>query len=76
MSKHPPDLPAQLSGKINVEFGQSMLVIDLISPRGRGILGRHVKVVPGRDGLVRSAEIGSSNGLLHWPGVKLCCLAP
>ena len=53
-----------------------MLVIDKNLPRGRWLLGRCVKIFPGRDGQVRTAEIKTKESILIRPiskyNIELC----
>ena len=57
----------------NVLVGDLVLLVNQDLPRGKWHLGRIVRVIPGRDGLVRTVEVkaGSSSSLLR-PMQKLC----
>ena len=59
----------------NEEVGDLVLLVDEPLPRGQWRMGRVIKVVPGRDGLVRTVEIktGASTSLVR-PIQKLCLL--
>ena len=59
----------------NAQVGDLVLLVDQDLPRGRWYLGRIVRVIRGRDGLVRTVEVktGSSSSLLR-PIQKLCLL--
>ncbi|XP_074657307.1 uncharacterized protein LOC141910513 [Tubulanus polymorphus] len=58
----------------NLEIGDVVLVVDDRCPRSYWKLGRIVDVFPGADGVVRSAEVKLSTGLLRRPVSKLCVL--
>ena len=51
----------------NAEVGDLVLLVGEPLPRGQWRLGRVVKVVPGRDGLVRTVEVktGASTSLVR-----------
>ena len=51
----------------NAEVGDLVLLVDEPLPRGQWRMGRVVKVVPGRDGLVRTVEgkTGASTSLVR-----------
>ena len=59
----------------NAEVGDLVLLVAEPLPRGQRRMGRVVKVVPGRDGLVRTVEVktGASTSLVR-PIQKLCLL--
>ena len=59
----------------NAQVGDLVLVVDQDLPRGKWHLARIVRVIQGKDGLVRTAEVktGSSSSLLR-PIQKLCLL--
>ena len=59
----------------NAEVGDLVLLVDESLPRGRWRMGRIIKVVSGRDGLVRTVEVktGASTSLVR-PIQKLCLL--
>ena len=58
----------------NLEVDDLVLVVDKNIPRGRWLLGRCMKVFPGRDGRVRTAEIKTKESSLIRPISKLCLL--
>ena len=58
----------------NLEVNDLVLVVDKNIPRGRWLLGRCMKVFPGRDGRVRTAEIKTKESTLIRPISKLCLL--
>ena len=53
--------------RINLEVDDLVLVVDKNIPRGRWLLGRCMKVFPGRDGRVRTAEIKTKESTLIRP---------
>ena len=59
----------------NAEIGDLVLLVDECLPRGQWRMGRVVRVVHGRDGLVRTVEVktGASTSLVR-PIQKLCLL--
>ena len=59
----------------NAQVGDLVLVVDQDLPRGKWHLARIVRVIQGKDGLVRTVEVktGSSSSLLR-PIQKLCLL--
>ena len=58
----------------NVAEDSVVLVIDDNLPRNCWLLGRVIKTMPGSDGLVRSVEIKTRNGVLIRPVHKVCLL--
>ena len=58
----------------NAEVGDLVLLVDDCLPRGQWHLGRIVKVIPGRDGLVRTVEVKTRSSTLVRPVQKLCLL--
>ena len=60
--------------KGNLVIGDLVLVVDDNSPRGRWLLGRVIKTLPGPDDRVREAEIKTSTSTLTRPISKLCLL--
>jgi hypothetical protein len=58
----------------NLRINDLVFVIDKNLPRGRWLLGRCVKIFPGRDGQVRTAEIKTKESILIRPISKLCLL--
>ena len=58
----------------NLKINDLVLVVDKNIPRGRWLLGRCMKVFPGRDGRVRTAEIKTKESTLIRPISKLCLL--
>ena len=59
----------------NAEAGDLVLLVDECLPRGQWRLGEVIRVVPGRDGLVRTAEVrtGTTTSLVR-PIQRLCLL--
>ncbi|XP_068738732.1 uncharacterized protein [Montipora capricornis] len=55
----------------NVKIGDLVLVSDYAVPRGNWPLGRIVKVFPGHDNVVRSAEVKTKFGVKKRPVTKL-----
>ena len=51
-----------------------VLIVDPNSPRGHWPLGRVFKVLPGADGVVRTAEVVTSKGTYVRPVARLCRL--
>ncbi len=58
----------------NLKVNDLVLVVDKNTPRGRWLLGRCIKVFPGRDGRVRTAEVKTKESTLVRPVAKLCLL--
>ena len=59
----------------NAEVGDLVLLMDECLPRGQWHLGRVIRVVPGRDGLVRTVEVRTATTTsLVRPIQKLCLL--
>ena len=58
----------------NVKIGDLVLVVDYAVPRGCWPLGRIVKVFPGHDNIVRSAEVKTKFGVMKRPVTKLALL--
>jgi hypothetical protein len=58
----------------NATVGDIVLLVDEGLPRGKWLLGRIVKAIPGRDGLVRTVEVKTQNSILVRPIQKLCML--
>ena len=63
-----------LEPKQNLTPGDIVLLMDETVPRKTWPLGRVVKTFPGRDGLVRSAEVKTKWNMLTRPVTKLCLL--
>ena len=57
----------------NAEIGDLVLLVADCLPRGQLHMGRVIKTVPGRDGLVRTVKTGVSTTLVR-PIQKLCLL--
>jgi hypothetical protein len=51
-----------------------VLITDSVEPRSKWLLGRVTKVIVGRDGHVRSAEVRTKSSVLARPVTKLCLL--
>ena len=58
----------------NVKIEDLVLVSDYAVPRGNWPLGRIVKVFPGHDNVVRSAEVKTKFGVMKRPVTKLALL--
>ncbi len=58
----------------NLKVNDLVLVVDKNTPRGRWLLGRCIKVFPGPDGRVRTAEVKTKESTLVRPVAKLCLL--
>ena len=58
----------------NLAVNDLVLVVMEKLPRGHWLLGRVLKVFPGSDGLVRTAEIKTKNSTILRPISKLCLL--
>ena len=58
----------------NVKIGDLVLVSDYAVPRGYWPLGKIVKVFPGHDNVVRSAEVKTKFGVMKRPVTKLALL--
>nr|XP_054772241.1 uncharacterized protein LOC129280217 [Lytechinus pictus] len=63
-----------VSSHRNVKVGDLVLVVDQNLPRNLWLLGRVLKTMPDREGLVRSAEIKTRNSVLVRPIAKLCLI--
>ena len=63
-----------LEPKRNFAEGDIILVMDEATPRRCWPLGKVIKVFPGRDGLVRSAQVQTRWTILTRPVNKLCLL--
>ena len=58
----------------NMAEGDLVLVVESNNPRGRRPLGRIERVLPGDDGVVRTAQVRTKSGTYTRPIVKLCRL--
>lgn len=58
----------------NLAVNDLVLVVTENAPRGHWLLGRVTKVFPGKDDLVRTAEVKTKNSTLLRPISKLCLL--
>ncbi|XP_047992014.1 uncharacterized protein LOC125230827 isoform X2 [Leguminivora glycinivorella] len=58
----------------NLEINDIVLVVDPDLPRGVWPLGRILQVFPGRDGIVRVADVATKGGILRRPARKLARL--
>ena len=63
-----------LTNQRNLAVDDLVILADENIPRGQWLLGRVTKVFPGRDGLVRVAEVKTKNNVLKRPIQKLCLL--
>ena len=60
--------------RCNLAVNDLVLVVTENAPCGHWLLGRVTKVFPGKDGLVRTAEVKTKNSTLLRPISKLCLL--
>ena len=58
----------------NLAVNDLVLVVTENTPRGHWLLGQVIRVFPGQDGLVRTAEVKTKNSTLLRPIWKLCLL--
>ena len=58
----------------NLAVNDLVLVVTEKLPRGHWLLSRVLKVFPGPDGLVRTAEVKTKSSTLLRPNSKLCLL--
>ena len=58
----------------NLAINDLVILVDENVPRGHWLLGRVTKVFPGRDGLVRVAEVKTKTNIFKRPISKLCFL--
>ena len=58
----------------NLRENDIVLMVDPNSPRGHWPLGRVAKVMPGPDGVVRTANVVTSKGSYDRPAARLCRL--
>ena len=58
----------------NLAVNDLVMLVDENVPRGHWLLGRVTKVFPGRDGLVRVAEVKTKTNIFKRPISKLCFL--
>ena len=63
-----------LLNRRNLAVNDLVLVVDNTAPRCRWLLGRVMKVFPGEDARVRSAEVKTKHSKLIRPITKLCLL--
>ena len=63
-----------LQPKRNFQVGDVVLILGEKTPRKNWPMGRIVQTYPGKDGLVRSAQIKTSSSILTRPVTKLCLL--
>ena len=59
---------------VNVKIGNLVLVVDYETPRGSWSLGSTVRVFPGSDDVVRTAEVKTKFGVMKRPVTKLVLL--
>ena len=62
------------SERRNLAVNDLVLVVTEKLPRGHWLLGQVLKVFPGPDGLVRTAEVKTKNSTILRPISKLCLL--
>ena len=58
----------------NLTVGELVVLVDDDVKRGKWPLGRITKVVPSEDGVVRTVEVKTKNGIYTRPAVKICKL--
>nr|XP_039252522.1 uncharacterized protein LOC120329805 [Styela clava] len=58
----------------NLSIDDIVIVVDDGAPRGSWLLGRVIKVFPGKDNRVRVATVKTTNGEITRPVTKLCLL--
>ncbi len=63
-----------LSAKCNLHENDLVLLVDLDAPRYQWTLGRVIRTIPSKDGLVRTVEIKTKSGTFVKPIHKLCLL--
>ena len=63
--------PCWRDQKPNYRVGELVLVQDEDSKRGKWPLGRIIKVMPGRDGVVRTIEVKTTTGTYSRPAAKI-----
>ena len=57
-----------------LQIGDLVLVVDHSTPTGSWPLGRVIKIFPGADGVVRSAEVQTKFGTVKRPVAKIALL--
>lgn len=63
-----------LQPKRNLQNGDVVLIMDENTPRKSWPMGRIIQTFPGKDRLVRSAQVKTSLSILTRPVTKLCLL--
>ena len=63
--------PCWRDRKPNYAVGEMVLVQEEDSKRGKWPLGRITKVMPGKDGVVRTIEVKTKTGTYKRPAVKI-----
>ena len=63
-----------LSPKRNMHVGDLVMILHENTPRNKWPLGLVTEAYQGGDGLVRSVQIKTQDGTLHWPTNKICVL--
>lgn len=58
----------------DLRVGDILIIVDNNSPRGHGPHARVIRLLPGKDGIVRTAEVKIKTGIYIRPAVKLCLL--
>ena len=63
--------PCWRKRKPNFEVGELVLVQDEDTKRGKWPLGRITRVMPGKDGVVRTIEVKTKSGIYTRPAAKI-----
>ena len=61
-------------GLLSLRVGDLVIISSHDVPRSYWPMGRIIEVYPGRDGVVRSVKLKTSNGELSRPSALLCLL--
>ena len=61
-------------GLLSLRVGDLVIISSHDVPRSYWPMGRIIEVYPGRDGVVRSIKLKTSNGELSRPSALLCLL--
>lgn len=56
----------------NLQVNDTVIIVDESLPRNCWLLGRVIKTSPGSDGLVRTVEVKTKNGVFLRPVHKIC----
>ena len=63
-----------LTPERNLQIGDVVLIMGENTPRKNWPMGRVIQTFPGKDGLVRTAQVRTSWSILTRPVAKLCLL--